>query len=127
MQECRFNDRQKHDNKYYMTRRPKEVLLFQKSPKYNDMAKLYFSGRQDKRSTYSLWYNYITGRAISLSISKFGSFQGRLVLNLLGISKTCVPHLCGYCGGAVDSIISVFTQLHRSSLNLEFETLYESI
>ena len=33
-----------------------------------------------------------------------------------------MPRLCGYCGGAVDSIISVFTQLHRSSSNLQFET-----
>ena len=38
-----------------------------------------------------------------------------------------VPRLCSYCGGAVDSIISVFTQLHRSGFNLEFETLFESI
>ena len=38
-----------------------------------------------------------------------------------------VPHLCGYCGGAVYSIISAFMQLHRSSFNLEFETLLESI
>ena len=28
---------------------------------------------------------------------------------------------------AVNSIISVFTQLHRSGFNSEFETLYESI
>ena len=38
-----------------------------------------------------------------------------------------MPRLCGCCGGAVDSIISVFTQLHRSSFNLEFETSYESM
>ena len=38
-----------------------------------------------------------------------------------------MPCLCGYCGGAVDSIIPVFTQLHRSGFNLEFETLYESV
>ena len=38
-----------------------------------------------------------------------------------------LPHLCGYCGGAVDSIISVFTQLHMSGFNLEFETMYESV
>ena len=30
-------------------------------------------------------------------------------------------------GGAVDSIISVFTQLHRSDFNFEFKTLFESI
>ena len=34
---------------------------------------------------------------------------------------------CGYCGGAVDLIMSVFYQLHRLSFNLEFETLFESI
>ena len=33
---------------------------------------------------------------------------------------------CGYCAGAEDSVISVFTQLHRSCFNLEFETLLES-
>ena len=35
--------------------------------------------------------------------------------------------LCGYCGGAVDSIISNFTQLHRSSFILKLEILYKSI
>ena len=38
-----------------------------------------------------------------------------------------VPRLYGHCGGAVDSIISIVTQLHRSGFNLEFETLFESI
>ena len=38
-----------------------------------------------------------------------------------------VPCLCGYRGGAVDSIISVFTQLHRSGFNLEFEISFESV
>ena len=38
-----------------------------------------------------------------------------------------VPRLCGYCRGAVDSTISVFTRMHRSSFNLEFETSFESI
>ena len=28
--------------------------------------------------------------------------------------KMIMPCLCGYCGGAVDSITSVHTQLHRS-------------
>ena len=31
-----------------------------------------------------------------------------------------MARLCGYCGGAVDSIVSVFVQLHRSGFNLEF-------
>ena len=43
------------------------------------------------------------------------------------ISQKIVPCLCGCCGGAADSIISVFTQLHRSRFNLEFEILFESI
>ena len=43
-----------------------------------------------------------------------------------GCPKKTVSRLYVCCGGAVDSIISIFTQLHRSSLNLEFETLYES-
>ena len=37
------------------------------------------------------------------------------------------PRLCGYCGGAVDSAISIFTQLHSSGFKLEFEILFESI
>ena len=37
-----------------------------------------------------------------------------------GCPKRIVPHLCGYCGEAVDSIILIFTQLHRSGFNLEF-------
>ena len=41
--------------------------------------------------------------------------------------KKIVPRLCGCCEGAVDSVISLFIQLHRSSFNLEFETLFESI
>ena len=41
-----------------------------------------------------------------------------------GVPKI-VPRLRGCCGGAVDSMISVFTQLHRSDLNLEFEILFE--
>ena len=43
------------------------------------------------------------------------------------VSQKVVPCLCACCGGDVDSIISVFTQLHRSSFSLEFQTLYESI
>ena len=42
-------------------------------------------------------------------------------------SQNVVPRLCSCCGGAIDSIILVFTQLHRSGLNVEFETLYDSI
>ena len=41
--------------------------------------------------------------------------------------KKIVPCLYGYCGGAVDSIISIFTQLHRSGFNLEFEALFEPL
>ena len=38
-----------------------------------------------------------------------------------------MPRLCGYCGEALISVMSTFTQLHRSGFNLEFETLFESI
>ena len=38
-----------------------------------------------------------------------------------------VVRLCGCCGGAVDSIVSVFMRLHGSSFNLEFENLFELI
>ena len=41
------------------------------------------------------------------------------------MSQKIVPCSCGYCGGAVDLIISVFVQLHMSSFNLEFETILE--
>ena len=51
----------------------------------------------------------------------------RCGLNHCRVSQKLVPHLCGYCGGAVDSIISVFTQLYRSRFSLEFETLFEPI
>ena len=43
------------------------------------------------------------------------------------VPKLMVPRLCGYCEGAVDSIISVFTQLYSPGFHLEFETLCESI
>ena len=43
------------------------------------------------------------------------------------VSQKSVQRLCGRCGGAVDLIISIFTQLHMSGLDLEFETLLESI
>ena len=42
-----------------------------------------------------------------------------------GRPETSMPRLCGYCGAALDSIISVFAQLHRSGFNLEFETLFD--
>ena len=44
-----------------------------------------------------------------------------------GCPKIIVPCLCDDCRGAVDSIMSAFTQLHRSGFNLEFETLFGSI
>ena len=44
-----------------------------------------------------------------------------------GCHEIIVPRLCGCCEGAVGSIISVFTQLHRPGFNLEVDTLFESI
>ena len=35
--------------------------------------------------------------------------------------------VCGCCGGAIGSIVSVFKELHWSGFNLEFEILHESI
>ena len=35
-----------------------------------------------------------------------------------GCPKKIVTHLCGNCEGAVESIISVFTQLHLLGFNL---------
>ena len=44
-----------------------------------------------------------------------------------GCPNKIVACLCGCCGGAVDSIVSVFTQLLRSDFNLDFEFFFESI
>ena len=33
-----------------------------------------------------------------------------------------MPSLCGCCGGAIDSIISDLTQLHRSGFNLSLRS-----
>ena len=38
-----------------------------------------------------------------------------------------VPCSCNCCGGDVDRIISVFTKLHQSGFNLEYETYFESV
>ena len=38
-----------------------------------------------------------------------------------------MSRLCGYCGGAADSILSVYSQLHRSGFNLEFGAFFKSI
>ena len=46
---------------------------------------------------------------------------------IYSVSQTIVRCLSGYCGGAIDLIITIFTQLHRSAFNLEFETVLESI
>ena len=39
-----------------------------------------------------------------------------------GAKRKIVPRLCGYCGGGVDSVIAIFTQLHWSSFNLKFKS-----
>ena len=41
--------------------------------------------------------------------------------------KNTVRRFSGCCGGAADSIVMVFTQLHWPGLDLEFLTLFESI
>ena len=42
------------------------------------------------------------------------------VLGIQGWPRMILPRLCGYCGGAVNSITSVFMQLHRSGIELKF-------
>ena len=42
---------------------------------------------------------------------------------MYGVPQINVPHLCGYFGGAVGSIISGFTELYKSGFSFEFETL----
>ena len=43
------------------------------------------------------------------------------------MSENIAPRLYDCCGGAVGSVNSVFTQLHRSNFDLEFETILESV
>ena len=43
------------------------------------------------------------------------------------VSQNNCATLCGFCGEAVDSIISMFIHLDGSGFNLEFEILSESI
>ena len=50
----------------------------------------------------------------------------RQLFILRGVPKI-VLCLCCCCGGAVNSIILVSSQFHRSGFKLEFETLFESI
>ena len=42
-----------------------------------------------------------------------------------GLPKKILPRLYGCCGGAADSIVSIFTQLNRSRFNVEFEILVD--
>ena len=49
------------------------------------------------------------------------------LLQYTGCPKIIVHGLRGYCGGAVDSITLVITQLHSSNFNLEFKTMRQSI
>ena len=61
-----------------------------------------------------------------------GCMQIKICISVIFVTrarcpKKFVPRSCGYCAGAVYSIILVLTQSHWSSCNLEFETLFESI
>ena len=62
-----------------------------------------------------------------LLVDVFLTMICRMIQILDKVSKKIVARLCGCCGGFVDTIISVFTQLYRAGCNLEFETLYESM
>ena len=69
----------------------------------------------------------VTKKQLSLfEMSLLYGYQKENIDNYTGCPKIIVPCLCGYCGRVVDSSISVFTQLHRSSFNLEKETKAET-
>ena len=84
-----------------------------------------------RRSTFRIVNFFSTAHGLIMADAKSQQFhcenRASAMMGLSRVSQKIVPRLCGFCGGAVDSIISVFTQLHRSSFNLEFETLFESI
>ena len=106
-----------------------------------------WSKKSRNSSEIFLWYCKGQGQGNKkCSVSSIPSFVGhigfmvslKLCLNLRDIvlrnlyHRSCVPRkLCSVCncccGGAVDSVISVCTQLHRSGFNLDFETSFESI
>ena len=67
--------------------------------------------------------------AAKMRIHKFLAvhLEGKLEATCTGCPKIIVPRLCGCCGGAVDSVISVFTQFHSLGFNVECETLCKSI
>ena len=48
-------------------------------------------------------------------------------MSAYSVSQKVVHCSRGCCGGAVALIVLVFIWLHRSSSNLEFETLFDSI
>ena len=81
-------------------------------------------------SKHKVIVKLFVGLAFSFSFL-FHNKQVKFQLNAYSIyyraSHKVFARLYGYCGGSVDPIPSVFTQLHRSGFNLIFETLYESI
>ena len=98
----------------------------------NVVTSVFLKGEGIIRSLAIIKYSLLSKRPLKMS---------RLLSNLLNFITCFKTHTikytechkknvlreCGYYGGAVDSIISVFTQLHRSGFNLEYETLRESI
>ena len=88
------------------------------------------SGLWDKMGEGAVWLAWVIDSLCVLRpgdiLRKYDTQNSLYLWYLQGVPKNCAI-LCGYCGAAVDSVILVFTQLHRLSFNLEFETLFELI
>ena len=69
----------------------------------------------------------LNGNSLDYRICYLECRESPAVFESAGCPKKLVSRLCDCCGGAVDSSISSFKQLHRSMFNFDFETLYESI
>ena len=67
------------------------------------------------------------GAIVSLFGKRGPSFRfNDCVKNAELLNAQGVPHLCGCCGGIVASIVLIFTLLHRSGSNIEFEVSFEA-
>ena len=67
------------------------------------------------------------GSLCSIGLKSFKNLLKRQCEISLQIVKKIVPRLCGCYGEAIDSLISAFTQLHRSGVIFKFETMYEPV
>ena len=64
----------------------------------------------------------VLSRLACISVSFF-----IFVIKSTGCPKKNCTRFCGCCGGTIDLIISVVTQLHTSGFKWESEILYKSI